>query len=122
MCKKLLTLSLLFTILGALNWGIIAVSGVNVVEAIVGSGNSLAKIIYAVIGISALYSLFAFKLLGLCSCISLTHCKKNCTHDEAAEPQGCCGGKQHMADEMNSGCCSSHTAEKEAAGKCCKSK
>ncbi|MDQ5901377.1 MAG: hypothetical protein QG580_92 [Patescibacteria group bacterium] len=56
------------TLIGALNWGLVAVGGlflggeINLVTLIVGSG-SLAYIIYALVGVSAVYI-----IMGHCGC------------------------------------------------------
>ena len=48
----------ILVLVGALNWGLVAI-GFNLVEAILGV-STLAKIVYGIVGISALYS--AYKL------------------------------------------------------------
>lgn len=44
-------------IVGALNWGLIAFFGFNVVGTIFGAGTILEKIVYALVGLSAVYLL-----------------------------------------------------------------
>ena len=44
-------IALIFTIIGALNWGLIGIFDFNLVEAIFGEMNVIEKIIYAIVGI-----------------------------------------------------------------------
>lgn len=44
----------ILTLLGALNWGLIGLFGFNLVAAIFGDMTVLARIIYSVIGVSAI--------------------------------------------------------------------
>lgn len=46
------------TILGALNWGLIGFFGFNLVTALFGGASLLTQIIYMLIGISAIISIF----------------------------------------------------------------
>ncbi|MBL1434384.1 DUF378 domain-containing protein [Candidatus Wolfebacteria bacterium] len=43
--------------IGGINWGLIGVANLNLVESIFGAGN-ITNIIYILVGISALYMLF----------------------------------------------------------------
>jgi uncharacterized membrane protein YuzA (DUF378 family) len=52
-------------VVGGLNWGLVALFGFNLVEAILGSWPIVVKIVYILVGLSAVYEL-------------LTH-KKHCT-------------------------------------------
>lgn len=54
----------LLVVVGALNWGLIAFFNFNVVSVIFGAGTMLERVVYALIGLSALY-------------VALTH-KKDC--------------------------------------------
>ena len=44
-------IALIFTIIGALNWGLIGIFDFNLVEAIFGEMNVIERIIYAIVGI-----------------------------------------------------------------------
>lgn len=44
-------IALIFTIIGALNWGLIGIFDFNLVEAIFGGMNAIERIIYAIVGI-----------------------------------------------------------------------
>jgi uncharacterized protein len=45
-------------IVGGLNWGLIGFFGINIVDAIFGEMSFLSRVIYALVGISAVYSIF----------------------------------------------------------------
>ncbi len=51
--KKFEPLALLFVVVGALNWGILALTDTNVVAEIFGTG-TLTDVIYVLVGISGL--------------------------------------------------------------------
>lgn len=42
----------------AINWGLVGVLNVNVVELILGSGSLLTKVVYAVIGLVGVYKVY----------------------------------------------------------------
>jgi uncharacterized protein len=44
-------------IIGALNWGLVGVEGVNLVGAIFGDGSLAAQIVYVLVGLSGIYCL-----------------------------------------------------------------
>ena len=52
--------ALVFTIIGAINWGFIGVFNFNLVDAIFGAMSIISRIIYILVGISGLW---AIKLL-----------------------------------------------------------
>ena len=54
----------IIAIIGALNWGVIGLTGNNVVEGIFGVGTGITRIVYILIGISGLGLLAS--LFGLC--------------------------------------------------------
>lgn len=56
-------LSMWFTIVGALNWGLVGLFNLNVVTALFGTA-LITTILYSVIGISAvIFSLYSMKIL-----------------------------------------------------------
>jgi len=64
-------------IIGGLNWGLAAL-GYNVVDMIFGAGSMLAKVIYLLVGLSAIGMLFIGKCCmkgGMCMCHG-----ENCDH------------------------------------------
>jgi uncharacterized membrane protein YuzA (DUF378 family) len=56
--KALYTTALILVIIGGINWGLVGFFDYNLVAMIFGEGSALARIIYGVIGLSALYILF----------------------------------------------------------------
>lgn len=58
--KILNYLTLLLVIIGAVNWGIIGLSGNNLVDMLFGYGSMLSRIIYILVGISGVYLLSFF--------------------------------------------------------------
>ena len=53
---KLHTLAFVLVVIGALNWGLSAL-GYNVVEMIFGHGTTLVKLVYLLVGASAVYEI-----------------------------------------------------------------
>lgn len=53
-----LWLTLILVIVGAINWGLVGFFNFDLVGAIFGDMSALSRIIYAVVGVSALYLLF----------------------------------------------------------------
>lgn len=59
--KALNLVTLVLIIIGGLNWGLFAISNVDLVASLFGGSQAmLAKLIYAIIGLSALYQLVPF--------------------------------------------------------------
>ncbi len=50
-------IALIFTIVGALNWGLIGFFDFNLVESLFKSGTAITNIIYAIVGICGLINL-----------------------------------------------------------------
>ena len=50
----------LLLIIGALNWGIIGFFNFNVIAAIFGEASAVSRVIYALVGLSAVYDIFSF--------------------------------------------------------------
>jgi hypothetical protein len=57
--KALNLITLLLIIVGGLNWGFVAL-GFNLVEALFGPGTLLTRIVYALVGLSALWQIMPF--------------------------------------------------------------
>lgn len=51
------TIALILVIIGAINWGLIGFFKFNLVDAIFGSMSALSRIIYALVGISGLWTI-----------------------------------------------------------------
>lgn len=61
--QKLNTLGLIalvLVIIGGLNWGLVGFFNFNLVAALFGSSTMISKIIYDIVGLSALYLVFAY--------------------------------------------------------------
>jgi len=54
--KAVHAIAFILVVIGGLNWGLIAINGnYNVVAAVLGDGSVLARIVYALVGVSAIY-------------------------------------------------------------------
>jgi uncharacterized membrane protein YuzA (DUF378 family) len=54
----LITIALILVIIGAINWGLIGFFNFNLVSAIFGEKSAVSKIVYALVGIAGVYSIF----------------------------------------------------------------
>ena len=50
-------------VIGGVNWGLVGLAGVDLVAALFGSGTVLARIVYSLVGLSALYQIASFRLI-----------------------------------------------------------
>lgn len=55
--KGVNTVALLLIIIGGLNWGLVGLFDYNLVDGLFGEGSALARIIYVLVGIAAVYML-----------------------------------------------------------------
>lgn len=55
--KSLDALSLILIIIGGINWGLVGAFKFNLVDEIFGEGSGLARVIYVLVGLAALYAL-----------------------------------------------------------------
>lgn len=56
--KKMSTLdwtAWVLTTVGALNWGLVGVADLNIVESVLGSAPALVQVVYILVGLSGLY-------------------------------------------------------------------
>lgn len=51
----LLKLPMLLVIIGALNWGLVGLLGLDLVAKIFGAGSVIARVVYILVGIAAVY-------------------------------------------------------------------
>lgn len=58
--KMIRKIAYILTLIGALNWGLVGIAGFDLVAAIFGIG-LIANVIYTLVGISALWLIFAPK-------------------------------------------------------------
>jgi uncharacterized membrane protein YuzA (DUF378 family) len=55
--------AIIFTIIGAFNWGLVGIQGVDLVSYLFGTMSTLSRIIYAIVGLSGVYLLYILKRL-----------------------------------------------------------
>ena len=48
-------IALILILIGGLNWGLVGFFDVNLVDMLFGEGSMLARVIYAIVGLAALY-------------------------------------------------------------------
>ena len=53
-------IALTFTIIGALNWGLVGIFDYNLVDALFGEGSVLSRIIYTIVAISGLINIIIY--------------------------------------------------------------
>lgn len=44
--------------LGAINWGLVGVMNVNVIESVLGAGTVLTRVAYALVGVAGVYKVY----------------------------------------------------------------
>lgn len=54
----------ILTIVGGVNWGLVGLLNIDLVALIFGEGSALARIVYVLVGISAIYLIFALLKLN----------------------------------------------------------
>ena len=57
-------LALVLVIIGGLNWGLVGLADFNLVSAVFGEGSTVSTVVYALVGVSALFLLFTIGKLG----------------------------------------------------------
>lgn len=58
--KTLNLITLALIIIGGINWGLVGAAQFDLVAAIFGEGSALSRIVYGLVGVSALYQLAPF--------------------------------------------------------------
>lgn len=58
--KSINLITLLLVIIGGLNWGLVGLCGVDVVAEPLGNGSVLARLVYSLVGASALWQIVPF--------------------------------------------------------------
>jgi uncharacterized membrane protein YuzA (DUF378 family) len=61
--KTLNMIALTLLIIGGINWGLVGLFDFDLVAALFGSDTALANIVYVLVGVAAIYSLYLFKPL-----------------------------------------------------------
>ena len=59
--KALDVIALVLLIIGALNWGLMGFFGINLIGVTFGQAAIISRIVYALIGLSALYEIFQWR-------------------------------------------------------------
>jgi uncharacterized protein len=55
--KALNLITLILVIVGGLNWGLVGLADFDLVAALFGAGSALSRIVYVLVGVSALYQI-----------------------------------------------------------------
>ena len=55
--KTLNLVTLILTIVGGINWGLVGLANFDLVAAVAGEGSGLSRTIYVLVGLSALYQI-----------------------------------------------------------------
>lgn len=55
--ETLQKIALIFTIIGAINWGLIGLFDVNLVDLLFGEGSMLSRIVYIIVGLTGLINI-----------------------------------------------------------------
>ena len=61
--KTLDVIAAILLVIGGLNWGLVGLFDFNLVEYLVGQWPTLAKTVYGLVGLSALYQIFQWKAI-----------------------------------------------------------
>lgn len=54
------TLAMVLVVVGAINWGLVGLLGLNLVESILGVGSALTKIVYILVGVGGVLVLYSW--------------------------------------------------------------
>ncbi|MCK6486487.1 MAG: DUF378 domain-containing protein [Phycisphaerae bacterium] len=61
--KQLDVLAAVLLVVGGLNWGLVGAANFDLVATLLGAGSVLAKTVYVLVGLSAVYQGLAFKAI-----------------------------------------------------------
>jgi uncharacterized membrane protein YuzA (DUF378 family) len=61
--KSFDVLAAILLVVGGINWGLVGFTNFDLVAAIFGNGSALAKIVYVIVGLSALYQALQWKAI-----------------------------------------------------------
>ncbi len=62
--KALGIITAVLIVIGGLNWGLVGLLKFDLVKAVLGDMTTLARVVYALVGVSAIYWLFNLKALA----------------------------------------------------------
>lgn len=57
--KQISVLTLILVVVGGLNWGLVGLLNFDLVAAIFGEGSALSRVVYTLVGVSAVYQLIS---------------------------------------------------------------
>ena len=57
-------ISMILLIVGGLNWGLVGLADFDLVATLFGEGSGLSRIVYILVGVAALYSLYTTTKMG----------------------------------------------------------
>ena len=57
-------IALVLTIIGGLNWGLVGLVDFNIIDSLFGTGSIIARIIFVLVGLSAVYLVVIFNKLA----------------------------------------------------------
>jgi uncharacterized membrane protein YuzA (DUF378 family) len=61
--KWLDVITLILLIVGGINWGLVGLANFDLVAALFGEGSGLSRLIYALVGLSAIYQIYPLSRL-----------------------------------------------------------
>lgn len=60
--KNIYTTALVLIVIGGVNWGLVGFFNYNLVDMLFGAGSALTRIVYALVGIAALYIIWTLAM------------------------------------------------------------
>jgi len=57
-------LAMVLMIIGGINWGLVGLMSIDLVAAIFGDGTTAARVVYALVGLAALYSIYTMSKMA----------------------------------------------------------
>lgn len=75
--KTLDAIVTILLIVGGLNWGLVGFFNFDLVGAIFGAGSAMSRLVYALVGLSALYEAFSFKAIQHRWCERITYAEQH---------------------------------------------
>ena len=63
----LAAIALILVIIGALNWGLVGFFNYNLVSALFGENSKFSKVVYAIVGIAGVYSIYLLTRVVPCA-------------------------------------------------------
>lgn len=57
-------LAMVLMVIGGINWGLVGVMNIDLVAAVFGDGSTAARVVYALVGLAALYSIYTLSRMA----------------------------------------------------------